>query len=59
MLARMQSVGAGEADKVGDRQWRAVERAALLAFIGKEGEAEAVRFAADYHNLATRADADG
>lgn len=39
-------------------QWRAIERAALLAYAGREAEAEVVRYAASYHNLETRLDAD-
>jgi hypothetical protein len=37
----------------------AIVRAALLAEDGLEGLAEATRFAAGYHNLSNRKDADG
>lgn len=43
---------------ISQSQQRAIERAAWLACQGKEAEAEATRFGANYHNLSTRADAD-
>lgn len=36
------------------REWIAIERAALLADAGHEGEAELARFAAGYHESAVR-----
>lgn len=32
------------------REWLAIERAGLLAAAGMDGEAEATRFVAGYHN---------
>ena len=40
------------------REQLAIMQAALLAFEGREAEAEAARYAAGYHNLDHRPDAD-
>jgi hypothetical protein len=41
------------------KEQEAIVRAALAAHAGRHSEAEAARFAGDYHNLRVRTDADG
>lgn len=40
------------------REQRSIQNAALLAHAGRHSEAEAARYAGDYHGLRVRTDAD-
>jgi hypothetical protein len=46
-------------DSLTKTEQHAITRAAMLSHAGLEAEAEATRFAADYHSIHTRTDADG